>query len=96
MDQSPSFAPELENLLGQNVVVDVAGPFIYIGSLQDLDGNSLTLIEVDVHDLRETTTGTDRYLIDTLKHGIRVNRRRVTIMSRQVISISPLESIVPY
>ena len=96
MNESNGFARELESFCGQNVVVDVSAPFTYIGKLQAIDANSITLVEADVHDLRETTTSTDRYLVETHKHGIRVNRHRVTILSRNIVSVSPLEAVVPY
>lgn len=96
MTESHSFAPELDSLVGQQVVLDVDGPFIYIGTLQAIDANSVTLVEADAHDLRETSTTTDQYLIDTRKHGIRVNRRRVVVLCRRIISVSPLEAVVTY
>jgi small nuclear ribonucleoprotein (snRNP)-like protein len=96
MSEPNSFATELDSLIGQQVVLDVDGPFLYIGTLEAIDPNSVTLVEADAHDLRETSTSTDQYLIDTVKHGIRVNRRRVVVLSRRIISVSPLEAVVTY
>ena len=87
---------ELQALLGQQVVLDTRTPFVYIGTLQSANAESLTLTEVDVHDARETTTSTDRYLIETVKHGIRVNRRRVIVLAREVVSVCALSDVVPY
>jgi hypothetical protein len=96
MSVSNSFATELDSLVGQEVVADVNGPFIYIGTLQRVDVNSITLVDADAHDLRETRTSTDQYLIETRKHGVRINRHRVMVLARKIISISPLEAVVTY
>ncbi len=86
----------LESLLNQEVVVDVTGPFLYIGILQDFDQASISLVDADVHNLRDTNTGTEQYLIETKKHGIRVNRHKVVVMKRVIMSVSPLEAVETY
>ena len=90
------FAPELDALLGEQVVLDCKGPFLYIGVLDRLEANCFVLTSVDVHDIRESTSSVDLYLIDTLKHGVRANRRRVHVLAREILSISRLADIVPY
>ncbi len=96
MPSPRSFAPELKALVGEQVVVDTKGPFVYIGVLTRLDSGTLLLSDVDVHDLRDSVSSVDRYLIDTLKHGVRVNRHSVRVLAREVVSISRLSDIVPY
>ncbi|MFW6457723.1 MAG: hypothetical protein ACOC0A_05445, partial [Planctomycetota bacterium] len=94
--ESANLDSELHSLLHQDVVVDVTGPFLYIGNLQKIDPVSVTLVDADAHNLRETNTGTERYLIEAKKHGVRINRHRVLVMKRVIMSISPLDAVVSY
>jgi len=87
---------ELKALIGEQVVVDTKGPFLYIGTLERVEADSLLLRDVDVHDTRESSSSADLYLIETLKHGIRINRRSVYVLAREVVSVSRLADIVPY
>ena len=96
MAPGESFAPELDALLGEQVVLDCKGPFLYIGVLDRVDANSVVLVDVDVHDTSESPSSVDRYLIDTVKHGVRANRKCVYVLAREVLSISRLADIVPY
>ncbi len=96
MGSENTFAPELQSLVGQQIVLDTKGPFVYIGTLERIDSGSLLLSDVDVHDLRESASSSDRYLIQTLKHGIRVNRRSVRVLAREIVSVSLLSDIVRY
>lgn len=99
MDTIPSPSnteSDLHSLLDQEVVIDVAGPYLYIGTLQSIDPTSVTLKDADVHNLQETNTGIEPYLIETKKHGIRINRRKVLVMRRIIMSISPLKAIETY
>ena len=83
-------------MMGKVVVLDTRGPFVYIGTLDACDEMTFTLSEVDVHDMRQTNSSTDHYLVETRKHGLRINRRQVTVLAREVVSLSTLEDIVPY
>jgi len=96
MNGDSAFGPELESLIGQQVVVDTRGPYLYIGTLDRIDSNSLLLTEVDVHDTRESSTSNELYLIQSLKMGVRPNRRAVYVISKEIVSISRLSDIVPY
>jgi len=96
MSSPESTAPDLKALIGEQVVVDTKGPFVYIGMLTRVSPDTVTLSEVDVHDLRESVSSIDRYLIESVKHGVRVNRHSVQVLAREVVSISRLRDIVPY
>lgn len=84
----------IDSLIGQSVVVDVASPYVFLGTLDECDERYLILLEADAHDLRDTATTRDLYAIDARRHGINVNRRRVLIDRNQVVSISLLADIV--
>jgi len=90
------FAPELQALAGQQVIVDTKGPYVYIGVLDAVRRDSLCLKEADVHDTRESSTAVDRYVLDARKHGVRANRHVVYVLIKEVVSVSALSDVVLY
>jgi len=96
MARDDTLAQELAGLVGEQVVLDTKGPFLYIGTLERVECGTVLLSEVDVHDLRESSSSADLYLIETLKHGVRTNRKSVYVLTREIVSISRLTDIVPY
>ncbi|MEX0701831.1 MAG: hypothetical protein WD069_07020 [Planctomycetales bacterium] len=80
--------------LGREVVLDVASPYVYLGTLAAVDAAALTLEDADVHDLRDTHTSRERYVIEARRHGIRPNRRRAVVHREEVVSLSALEDVL--
>ena len=80
-------------LRGQLVVVDLDESYLVIGVLAEADSDCLVFTDADLHDHREANCTKDVYLIETLKLGVRANRRRVMIPRRRVVAISRLEDI---
>ena len=85
----------LQSLIGQNVIIDVHGLFVYAGELKSSDHLYLELIEADVHDLRDSNTNRELYVHETRTHGIRANRTRVLVRLDEVVSISLLDDVIP-
>lgn len=83
-----------DELLNQIVVIDVISPFVYAGTLIGGDHRYFILAEADVHDLRDTKTNRDEYVVALRRHGIRTNRTRVLVNRDQVVSLSLLEDVV--
>jgi hypothetical protein len=83
-------------LIGQTVVVDVAAPFIYLGTLIAANAAFVVLADADVHDLRDSETTRELYLLSTLRDGVRRNRREVSVRWEQVLSISKLTDVVDH
>jgi hypothetical protein len=85
--------PSLSEFIGQTVVLDMATPFVHIGVLTGEDGRYLILEDADVHDLRDSSTTRELYVLDCRRHGIGVNRRRVYVQKDQIVSLSRLEDV---
>jgi hypothetical protein len=81
-------------LIGQEVVLDMASPYVVIGRLTATHHDYLELVEVDVHDLRDTQTTREKYVLDCRLHGIRPNRARAWISLRELVGISRLADVV--
>ena len=85
----------VEQLVGQTVVLDVATPYVYIGTLQGHDLHYLILENADVHDLRDTNTTTrELYVLEAKRHGFHHNRKRVLVRREEVVSLSALDDVV--
>jgi len=79
--------------IGQAVVVDLAGPFLCLGVLEAADIGFLTLKDADFHDLRDSNSTREAYLIDSRRVGIRRNRARVLVKLSEVVAVTRFEDI---
>jgi hypothetical protein len=90
--------PSLKDYVGQRVVLDTAGPTIYIGNLDAFDEGGFWLRDADVHDRSDGYSTKEEYLNEAWhleKSGSqRVNRKRVFVDRRAVISISALAEVI--
>ncbi len=87
---------QLNRLIGQVVVVDVASPFVYLGTLRSADAAFVVLADADVHDLRDSDTTRELYVLSSARDGIRRNRKEIMIRLEQVLSISKLDDVVDH
>ncbi len=81
-------------LLGQEVVLDLASPYVMLGKLAAAHQDYLELEQVDAHDLRDTQTTREKYVLECRLHGIRPNRGRAWISLREIVSISLLADVL--
>ncbi len=90
--------PDLDQFVGQVVVLDTQGPLVYIGLLTGRDERGYWLTEADVHDRDEGHSTKEKYVNDaSLLHraGARqMNRRSVFVERHAVVSISLLEDVL--
>jgi hypothetical protein len=80
--------------LNQPVVLDLSSAYVFIGTLVAEEPEYLVLEEVDAHDLRDSPTTREKYILDVRQHGIRPNRRRAWISRRELVSISLLADVL--
>jgi hypothetical protein len=83
-----------EELIGEIVVIDLSSPYVSIGRLVEEQAEYLVLEEVDVHDLRDSPTTREKYILDCRMHGVRANRRRTWVQKREIVGISRLEDVL--
>lgn len=83
----------MDELSGEIVVLDTASPIIYVGKLQRVTPHILELCEADVHDMNDSRSTKDFYLLQTRDLGVRPNRAKVLIHRSHVISVSRLNDI---
>ncbi len=80
--------------MNEFVVIDVQSQFVYVGELADVSDKTVMLNNADVHDLRDSKTTREVYVLDTKLHGIRANRKKVMVARNQVVSISLLDDVL--
>ena len=84
----------LEEMIGQVVVVDMKSTFVCLGKLVRVDGQFMEMIDADLHDLRDTQTTREIYVIASRDTGIKRNRKRVLVVRNEVVAIARLEDVV--
>ena len=84
----------LDEFLGARVIVDLRSTFVCLGTLDRADEYFLELKNADFHDLRDTKSTREIYVADSVKTGIKRNRRRVLISRAEAVAISRLEDVV--
>ena len=85
---------QLQLLLGETVVLDLSSPYVYIGRLTEEQADYLVLEEVDAHDLRDSATTREKYVLDCRLHGVRANRRQIWVHRRDIVGISRLADVL--
>ena len=86
--------PLWPQLISHEVVIDLASPYVVLGRLAAVYPEHLELESVDVHDLRDTQTTREKYVLDCRLHGTRPNRARAWIAVREIVALSRLADVV--
>ena len=86
--------PAFQELVGEWVVLDMGSPFVYLGRLVEHQGDYFVLADADAHDLRDTATTREKYVLAARGHGLNANRRWVWVSVRDVVGISRLDDVV--
>ncbi|NBO92646.1 MAG: hypothetical protein EBV06_10115 [Planctomycetia bacterium] len=84
----------IDEYIGQRVVIDLASPFVCLGTLLNFSDHCIELKNADFHDLRDTETTRENYIAESRLTGIKRNRKRVLLFRRDVVAISRLDDVV--
>jgi hypothetical protein len=84
----------LEELIGDRVVIDLRSPYVCLGTLLRIDEQYLELKNADLHDLRDTETTRELYVVDSRSTGIKRNRRRVLVVRNEIVAIARLDDVI--
>lgn len=89
-------SPLWDEFLQQIVVLDMTAPYVYVGRFVGVRSGYLLLEQADAHDLRDSSTSREVYVLECRRHGVRPNRERVFVDLRQVVGISALDDVVAF
>ncbi len=84
----------LKALIGRKVVLDTAGPIMFLGTLKEVRPDGLWLDHADIRDRSEGHVTKEGYACEAKLNGIRPNRRRLFVAAHVVISVSALDDVV--
>lgn len=93
-EDGASMSDPLERMLNEQVVLDTATPVVYIGLLVEVTQDVFVLAEADMHDCSEGHSKKERYLAETSRSDVSINRHQVVVMRSAVISVSRLADVV--
>lgn len=89
---SPWLHPAIQT--GVEVVLDLSANYVIAGTVQESNAAYITLTDADVHDLRDSKSSRELYVLETRRLGVRVNRKQVMVRWDEVVAISRLEDVV--
>ena len=84
----------LAELIGGKVVIDLRSTYVALGTLIGADELFVVLKNADLHDLRDTDTTRENYIVESKATGIKRNRKRVLVMRSDMVAITRLDDIV--
>jgi small nuclear ribonucleoprotein (snRNP)-like protein len=84
----------LEEFVGKKVVVDLRSEFVCLGTLKHFDDHFLDLRNADLHDLRDTDTTRELYVVDSHRTGIKRNRKRLLLVRAEIVAVALLDDVV--
>ncbi len=84
----------IEEYIGQKVVIDLKSEYVCLGTLLRVDEHFLEIKNADLHDLRDTDTSRENYVIASVKTGVKRNRKKLMLFRSDLVGISLLEDIV--
>ena len=87
---------ELQAFIGKPVVVDTDSNMVYVGTLEEVTSSSLVLSDADAHNMTDSSTSKELYVLEARKYGIRPNRSRVWVSIVRMVSISLLDDVIKY
>jgi hypothetical protein len=82
-----------DGLIGQRVVLDLRSSFVCLGTLVHADELYFELKNADLHDLRDTETSRENYVIESRDTGIKRNRKRVLVVRSDVVALARLDDV---
>lgn len=79
--------------LGEAIVLDMASPYVILGTLSRVDHLFVRLTDADVHDLRDSKSTRELYVLEARRHGVRINRDVVAVRIAEIVSFSLLSDV---
>ena len=78
----------------EEIVVDLASTYIALGRLRKLGADYIELADADMHDMRDTKTSRENYIVKARLHGIQANRATLIIRMSDIVGISRFDDVI--
>jgi len=89
-----AFTERAKQWIGEIVVVDFRSPMLAIGRLERADEDLLEMTDADLHDLRDTDTTRELYVVKAARYGVQVNRQVLLVRIDDVLGVAKLDDVV--
>jgi hypothetical protein len=80
-------------MIGEKIVVDMRSEYVCLGTLLRVDEHFLELKNADLHDLRDTDTTREIYVVESRDTGIKRNRKRLLLVRHDIVAIARLDDV---
>jgi small nuclear ribonucleoprotein (snRNP)-like protein len=84
----------LEEMIGERVVIDLQSPYVCLGTLVRVDPIYVELKNADLHDLRDTETTRELYVVESRMTGIKRNRKRVLVVRQEMVAVARFDDVI--
>jgi hypothetical protein len=84
----------IDEYIGRKVVIDLKTEYVCLGTLLRTDEHFLEIKNADLHDLRDTESTRENYVIAAVKTGIKRNRKKLLLFRSELVAVSLLDDIV--
>ena len=89
-----AFTERARGWIGENLVVDFRSPMVAIGRREGAEDDLLEMHDADLHDLRDTDTTRELYVVKAARYGVQVNRTVLLVRVDDVLAVARLEDVV--
>lgn len=89
-----SLQDRLADWNGEIVIIDCVSPYVAIGTLKSAGVDHLELIDADMHDLRDTVTSRELYIVKAARHGVQPNRATLLLRLAEIVGVSRLDDVI--
>lgn len=89
-----AFTDRTREWIGETVVVDFRSPMLAIGRLARAENDLLEMHDADLHDLRDTDTTRELYVVKAARYGVQANRQVLLIRVDDVLGVAKLDDVV--
>ena len=90
-----TFHHDKSELHGITVVVDTAGPEIYVGRCDDMDDERVVLLDADVHRDGDGGRSKDEYIRQAARFGVWKKHAHLVLDRQSVTSVRRLGEVPP-
>jgi len=84
----------LVSYLQHKVVLDMNSRYVCLGKLTRIDSHYYVLEDADLHDLRDSPTTRENYIVSAKLSGIKANRKQVLVRIDEVVAVSLFKDII--
>lgn len=92
--QTEKSMDKLQSYLNQKVVLDLRSPYVCLGKLLCFDRDYFTLVDADLHDLRDSPTTRENYIVSAKTIGIKANRKQVMVRADEVVAVALFAHVI--